>query len=105
MRFRGPQTFTTDASIGADGAAAANINVTGKHGAFSVDKLAVGTDKKIIGEFSLGAVAPGTDLNFKCVFACAWARVVEVMGVFARCGGAVAFCRIPVTAFVPLPCS
>jgi voltage-dependent anion channel protein 2 len=58
-------TFTTDASIGADGAAAANINVTGKHGAFGVDKLAVGTDKKIIGEFSLGAVAPGTDVNFK----------------------------------------
>jgi hypothetical protein len=59
------QSFTTDASILADGSAAANINVTGKSGKFSVDKLAVGTDKKIIGEFSLGDVFTRTDANFK----------------------------------------
>jgi voltage-dependent anion channel protein 2 len=58
-------TFTSDATIPAEGPAVANINVTGKHGNFSVDKLTVGTEKKLIGEFTFAEAAPKTDVNFK----------------------------------------
>lgn len=58
-------TYISDVSIAEDGSAAANINVQAKHGSFSVDKLTVGTEKKITGEFSFAEAAPSTDLSFK----------------------------------------
>lgn len=58
-------TFTTDAAILDDGTAAANAKVEYAHGNFKVDKLSVGTDKKIVGEFSLKEAAPSTDVTFK----------------------------------------
>jgi hypothetical protein len=58
-------TFIADASITADGSAVANINATAKQGAFSVDKLTVGTEKKITGEFTYAGAAKNTDLTFK----------------------------------------
>jgi len=58
-------TFTSDVSIVEDGSAAAKITFGGKQGKFSVDKLVVGTDKKITGEFTFAEAAPGADLTFK----------------------------------------
>ena len=67
-----PQTFISDVRIGQDGAAAANVNVKAKNGKFRVVKLAVGTEKKIVGEFALADAAPDTDLSFKCVTCLCW---------------------------------
>lgn len=58
-------TFISDAAIAEDGSSTANINVQAKSGKFSVDKLTVGTEKKIVGEFALADAAPNTDLTFK----------------------------------------
>eukprot|EP00353_Schmidingerella_taraikaensis_P012496 CAMPEP_0185578258 /NCGR_PEP_ID=MMETSP0434-20130131/12426_1 /TAXON_ID=626734 ORGANISM="Favella taraikaensis, Strain Fe Narragansett Bay" /NCGR_SAMPLE_ID=MMETSP0434 /ASSEMBLY_ACC=CAM_ASM_000379 /LENGTH=301 /DNA_ID=CAMNT_0028196017 /DNA_START=32 /DNA_END=937 /DNA_ORIENTATION=+ len=59
--------FTSDASIkDKDGSAAGNLKVEYKQGNFSVDKLAISTDKTITGEFKLAGAAPNTDFTFKC---------------------------------------
>jgi hypothetical protein len=64
--FLAAQTFTADSSISAEKeTASGNLKVEFKHGAFSVDKLTVGTDRKVIGEFTLADAAPRTDLLFK----------------------------------------
>jgi hypothetical protein len=58
--------FTSDAAIKGDGSAAANVKVAYKHSDnFSVEKLAIGSSKKIEGEFKLANAAPGTDATFK----------------------------------------
>ena len=46
-------------------AASALIKAEGASGAFKVDKLQIGTDRKIAGEFSLAEAFPGTKLTFK----------------------------------------
>ena len=48
-------------------AASAFIKAEGASGTFKVDKLQIGTDRKIAGEFSLAEAFPGTKLTFKCV--------------------------------------
>jgi hypothetical protein len=59
------QTFTSDATV--SGKPAANLKVEYKHGGVSVDKLTVGTDKKIVGEFTFSEALKSTDVTFKCV--------------------------------------
>lgn len=58
-------TFTTDATVSKP--ASANVKAEFASGNFKVDKLSIGTDKKINGEFSLLEAFPGTKLIFKCV--------------------------------------
>ena len=45
--------------------ASALLKAEGGFGAFRADKLQIGTDKKIAGEFSLAEAFPGTKLTFK----------------------------------------
>jgi len=56
-------TFTSDATV--SGKAAANLKVEYKHGNVSIDKLTVGTDKKIVGEFTVTEALKNTDATFK----------------------------------------
>jgi len=56
-------TFTADATV--SGKASANFKVEHKHGSLSVDKLTVGSDKKIVGEFTFAEAVKSTDLTFK----------------------------------------
>jgi hypothetical protein len=58
--------FTADSSIsGKDGSASGNLKVEYKKDSFSIDKLSVGTDKKVVGEFTLAEGVPNTDFTFK----------------------------------------
>jgi hypothetical protein len=59
------QTFTSDATL--SGKAGANLKLEYKHGNVSIDKLSVGTDQKIVGEFTLADAVKSTDVLFKCV--------------------------------------
>lgn len=56
-------TFTSDAAV--SGKASANLKLEYKHGNVSVDKLSVGTDKKIVGEFTFTEAVKSTDVLFK----------------------------------------
>jgi len=59
-------SFTSDVTIaGKDGSAKATVQVAAKRGAFSVDKVAVSTDKKVLGEFTFADVSKGTDVQVK----------------------------------------
>jgi len=58
--------FTLDGSIqDKDGSAASNIKVEYAFDNIKVDKLTLGTDKKIVGEFTYKGAAPNTDMTFK----------------------------------------
>lgn len=58
--------FTADTSIAdKDGSAKGNLKVEYKKDNFSVDKLTIGTDKKITGEFKLKNAAKNVDVTFK----------------------------------------
>jgi len=56
-------TFTGEATVSKP--ASASIKGEYAKGNFKVDKLQLSTDKKIVGEFSMLEVAPGTKLTFK----------------------------------------
>jgi len=59
-------TFTSDVTVAdKDGSAKATVQVAGRRGAFSVDKVVVSTDKKVTGEFTFSDVAKGTDVQVK----------------------------------------
>jgi hypothetical protein len=60
-----PSSHATHASAPSPAAASASLKLEGASGNFRVDKFAIGTDKKIAGEFSLADAFPGTKVTFK----------------------------------------
>ena len=56
-------TFTVNATVAPS--ASASVSVASAIGDFKVDKLAVGSDKTVSGEFSYADAFPGTKLTFK----------------------------------------
>jgi len=56
-------TFTINATVSPS--ASASVSVASAIGDFKVDKLAVGSDKTVSGEFSYADAFPGTKLTFK----------------------------------------
>ena len=72
--------------------ASASIKVTGKTNGVSIDKLSVGTDKKIAGEFSMAEAFPGTKLTFKATDgsrAAGMDAITAVIGAEHKAGNAV----------------
>jgi len=57
-------TFASDVKLGEKGTEA-NVTVTGKQGNVAVDKLTVGTSKKVTGEFTLSGAVPNADFTLK----------------------------------------
>jgi len=57
-------TFVADAKL-SDKSAVATLTVSGKAHGFSIDKLSVGTDKKIVGEYVITEAARNTDITMK----------------------------------------
>jgi len=58
-------TFASDVKLAEGKAPEANVTLTAKEGNVSIDKLTVGTTKKITGEFTLSGAVPNTDFTLK----------------------------------------
>jgi len=64
-KARNGMSFIGDASVGCAGKTKANIKVKGTHGDLTIDKLTIGTEKKLEGELKFANIFPHAQASFK----------------------------------------